>query len=995
MVSTLCDERRGRSTFYMSSSFVNMQMPVVRRRRRAGPERPRLRAVRTCVQRLAAAGLRGRPRARRHESIRPARSRCRRPRSAASRRRRTPASEDGLLRRLARRRTLSSAWHTLAADDDARCGKSEPATCFLDPRLARDRSPTRRAARWSVRCSGGAAGEACAAFPRSASPILRAIATLYRQNSDESTASHVSSLESESRARTEASTAAATQYAQMRYTWSGASVSSRASSESAAEPSPREGPAETTDEAEEAGGARHRVDPHDSVTSEVAAATTHAGGRDARGVESRAHQVAAPQDDGCSRASWSASASLPVPAVVAQPACRESAKPDARSIAGFDVRSVSKSIRSTDSSDASIHLAALLPPSPRARGTVAPRLQQVAPFPRSFRAAAAADEPNSAENLRASFRKLAETRKRQMVPRAPSPVRAASDAGGPPAKMQSLARGAQDGPLPMETWSVEGEVKMELTGNESMRESFTDNATTIVGKTSVETDGTNDAVFLHPGPVKVERVHSWSRGRSLHGGRKQSNANRSHESLAALKYHLDVPGRGWTTGSGQNLSELTDAAPGDVGVRTHGRVAGSAVCFERLLEDPSGQQVFTDFLKKQFSVENIVFWNTVKDFKKTGDSNTLNVSDYTETHHGDTVSLEVKVPVPAYNETVKGGNVLLMTSTPVPARINTGCVGNVSLSQMHVPDYTETECIGNVSLHRMDVLEHTETGCVGNVSLSQIHIPDCTETVHGGSDSMTSSPLSSYTETDSTGNVSLEEGSVSDISVSLEQSGVSDISASLEQANVSDSDFNETVYAGNVSLKQIGVPYFNVSLEQANVSDSDFNETVYAGNVSLEQIGVSDFNETVYAGNVSLEQIGVSDFNETVYAGNVSLDKKNKEEDDRRRSLLPWHKVTKKNIKRTESDQFSLRSSRSSLEGAVGGWGSVGGGAVRQRSLASCADLHTMEKSASVASIASFTSRESLTSLGRLSNTGDLGVRLCRIRLPNGSTSVMPANPGA
>lgn len=47
-----------------------------------------------------------------------------------------------------------------------------------------------------------------------------------------------------------------------------------------------------------------------------------------------------------------------------------------------------------------------------------------------------------------------------------------------------------------------------------------------------------------------------------------------------------------------------------------GRVAGWAVNFEKLLKDGSGLVVFTEFLKKEFSQENIIFWKAVEQYKK-------------------------------------------------------------------------------------------------------------------------------------------------------------------------------------------------------------------------------------------------------------------------------------------------------------------------------------------------------------------------------------------
>ncbi|CAF0944979.1 unnamed protein product [Rotaria sordida] len=50
-----------------------------------------------------------------------------------------------------------------------------------------------------------------------------------------------------------------------------------------------------------------------------------------------------------------------------------------------------------------------------------------------------------------------------------------------------------------------------------------------------------------------------------------------------------------------------------------GRVASWAVGFEKLLNDDAGLHVFTEFLKKEFSQENIQFWIACEKFKKLSD----------------------------------------------------------------------------------------------------------------------------------------------------------------------------------------------------------------------------------------------------------------------------------------------------------------------------------------------------------------------------------------
>ncbi|XP_023201994.1 regulator of G-protein signaling 12-like isoform X1 [Xiphophorus maculatus] len=65
-------------------------------------------------------------------------------------------------------------------------------------------------------------------------------------------------------------------------------------------------------------------------------------------------------------------------------------------------------------------------------------------------------------------------------------------------------------------------------------------------------------------------------------------------------------------------SSLTSngSLPGAGGHRgsTDQRVAGWSTCFERLLQDPVGVRYFSEFLKKEFSEENILFWQACEYF---------------------------------------------------------------------------------------------------------------------------------------------------------------------------------------------------------------------------------------------------------------------------------------------------------------------------------------------------------------------------------------------
>ncbi|KAM6953205.1 regulator of G-protein signaling 14-like [Aplochiton taeniatus] len=66
--------------------------------------------------------------------------------------------------------------------------------------------------------------------------------------------------------------------------------------------------------------------------------------------------------------------------------------------------------------------------------------------------------------------------------------------------------------------------------------------------------------------------------------------------------------------SGGSSSSLPCCQDGETG-QAKG-VLGWAVCFEKLLEDPTGVRYFTDFLKSEVSDENILFWQACEKYQK-------------------------------------------------------------------------------------------------------------------------------------------------------------------------------------------------------------------------------------------------------------------------------------------------------------------------------------------------------------------------------------------
>ncbi|CAB1351756.1 unnamed protein product, partial [Coregonus sp. 'balchen'] len=93
--------------------------------------------------------------------------------------------------------------------------------------------------------------------------------------------------------------------------------------------------------------------------------------------------------------------------------------------------------------------------------------------------------------------------------------------------------------------------------------------------------------------VKSPRSHSAASSDGDHGGSVQLQGCCSQSSLNS---NGSLPG----AGSHRRLSER--------------RVASWAACFERLLQDPIGVRYFSEFLKKEFSEENILFWQACEYF---------------------------------------------------------------------------------------------------------------------------------------------------------------------------------------------------------------------------------------------------------------------------------------------------------------------------------------------------------------------------------------------
>ncbi|KAM8842637.1 regulator of G-protein signaling 12b isoform 1-T4 [Synchiropus picturatus] len=78
---------------------------------------------------------------------------------------------------------------------------------------------------------------------------------------------------------------------------------------------------------------------------------------------------------------------------------------------------------------------------------------------------------------------------------------------------------------------------------------------------------------------------------------------------------------------------------------TERRVASWAVCFERLLQDPVGVRYFSEFLKKEFSEENILFWQACEFFSHVPENDTKQLSQRAREIYNSFLSSKATTPV--------------------------------------------------------------------------------------------------------------------------------------------------------------------------------------------------------------------------------------------------------------------------------------------------------------------------------------------------------------
>lgn len=145
-----------------------------------------------------------------------------------------------------------------------------------------------------------------------------------------------------------------------------------------------------------------------------------------------------------------------------------------------------------------------------------------------------------------------------------------------------------------------------------------------------ELSGTRSRLLSLKKKLSISRTFSVTR--PLEAGQK----------LAASDGELsspDVDGRG----SNQSLTSL----PSVRRARSSGEraVASWAVSFERLLQDPLGVAYFTEFLKKEFSAENIFFWEACEKFQQIPTEDSAQLAQESRRIYGEYLSSSSLNPV--------------------------------------------------------------------------------------------------------------------------------------------------------------------------------------------------------------------------------------------------------------------------------------------------------------------------------------------------------------
>ncbi|XP_064201036.1 regulator of G-protein signaling 12-like isoform X1 [Anguilla rostrata] len=139
-----------------------------------------------------------------------------------------------------------------------------------------------------------------------------------------------------------------------------------------------------------------------------------------------------------------------------------------------------------------------------------------------------------------------------------------------------------------------------------------------------------------------------SSGRRSFGRSKRLSLARSLDDLESAAVSDGELNSADLKGCGSENSLSSNASlPSVQSHRRHGerRVASWAVCFERLLQDPVGVRYFSEFLKKEFSEENILFWQACEYFSHVPENDKKQLSQRAREIYNSFLSSKATTPV--------------------------------------------------------------------------------------------------------------------------------------------------------------------------------------------------------------------------------------------------------------------------------------------------------------------------------------------------------------
>ncbi|XP_053484829.1 regulator of G-protein signaling 12 isoform X1 [Ictalurus furcatus] len=200
-----------------------------------------------------------------------------------------------------------------------------------------------------------------------------------------------------------------------------------------------------------------------------------------------------------------------------------------------------------------------------------------------------------------------------------------SDTGGPKAKNSTLPPAMEQ--IPPLRYKTPGDLAYDLTLK-------------LFNSGSKNKDGEN----------KGYRFWGLTRGRSVRKTSARTNRLSLARSLDDLETAASVGDRGGMERHGFGSINSLESNSSLPSVTNHHnlserRVAAWAVSFERLLQDPVGVRYFSEFLKKEFSEENILFWQACEFFSQVPEHDKKQLSQKAREIYNSFLSSKATTPV--------------------------------------------------------------------------------------------------------------------------------------------------------------------------------------------------------------------------------------------------------------------------------------------------------------------------------------------------------------